>query len=257
MTRLLITGATGGIGLLLAERLADDYDIVQHGRTPRTEEQEKVLRTADLGDLDEVTALMEGVDVVVHLAGASSPEADWDSVLEANIVGYRNVLEAARQAGVRRVVYASSNHAIGMYDRLEQWPVHPDAELRPDSLYGVSKAFGEVLGRFYHDEYGLQVISLRIGWMAPDPMEADIDLLKAMWLSEDDTVHAFRRAIEADVAHGVYYVVSDNPDRRWDMTNTTVELGYRPQDSWVRRSGATEDVVEGGAPSPDDWPKGS
>lgn len=254
--RILITGATGGIGLLLSERLADDYEIVQHGRTPKNEEQERVLRKADLEQYSEVLPLMEGVDTVIHLAGAASPESEWDAVLSANIVGYRNVLEAAREADVRRVVYASSNHAVGMYDRLEEWPVYPHHLPRADSFYGVSKAFGEILGRFYHDEYGIDVISLRIGWVAPDPLPADIELLKAMWLSEDDAERAFRRAVEADVRYGVYYTVSDNPDRRWDMTNTMLELGYRPQDSWVKRAGG-EHVVEGGEPTPDDWPKGS
>ncbi|WP_392467648.1 NAD-dependent epimerase/dehydratase family protein [Arsenicicoccus cauae] len=255
--RILITGATGGIGLLLADRLRDDYEVVQHGRTPRNDEQERVLQRADLEDLDEVLPLMQGVDTVLHLAGSASPESDWDDVLAANIVGYRNVLEAARQAGVRRVVYASSNHAMGMYDRLEQWPVYPHQLPRPDSLYGVSKVFGETLGRFYHDEHGLDVIALRIGWMSEDPFEADEDVLHAMWLSEDDCEQVFRRAIEAEVRFGLYYAISDNPNRRWDLTNTMLELGYRPRDSWTERTDEPEDVVEGGAPVRDDWPLNS
>ncbi|MCA1780819.1 MAG: NAD(P)-dependent oxidoreductase [Intrasporangiaceae bacterium] len=255
--RILITGATGNIGMLLAERLADDYEVVQHGRTPTTEEQERVLRRADLTDYDEVRELMDGVDTVLHLAGAASPDSDWESVLSANIVGYRNVLEAAREAGVRRVVFASSNHAMGMYDRHEQWPVYPHHLPRADSLYGVSKVFGETLGRFYHDEHGLDVISLRIGWYSGNPTDADEDLLRAMWLSFDDTEQVFRRAIEAEVRYGVYYAVSDNPNRRWDITNTMLELGYRPKDSWEERPGEPETVVEGGADVRADWPSGS
>ncbi|NLE98677.1 MAG: NAD(P)-dependent oxidoreductase, partial [Propionibacterium sp.] len=112
--RILITGATGGVGFVLAERLRDDYDVLEHGRTPKTSEQEERLEEADLSDFDEILDLMDGVDTVVHMAGAASPESEWDDVLEANIVGLRNVLEAARQAGVRRVVFASSNHAMGM-----------------------------------------------------------------------------------------------------------------------------------------------
>lgn len=255
--RILITGATGTIGSLLAQRLGGDYDVVQHGRTPDTEEQERVLQLADLAEYDEVRALMDGIDTVLHLAGEASPEAEWDTVLEANIIGYRNVLEAAREAGVRRVVYASSNHVMGMYDRLEEWPVYPHHLPRPDSLYGVSKVFGEALGRFYHDEHGLDVISLRIGWSSGDPMLAEKEILHAMWLSEDDTEQVFRRAIEAEVRYGVYYAVSDNPNRRWDMTNTMLDLGYRPKDSWTDVAGAEEQVVEGGAPVDDDWPADS
>src|SRR5699024_1938980 len=217
--------------LVLVEGLREEYDLVQHGRTPKTPEQEKVLRTADISSYEEVLALMTGVDTVVHLAGSASPESAWDDVLETNIVGLRNVLEAARSAGVRRVVFASSNHAMGMYDRYEQWPVYPHQLPRGDSLYGVSKIFGESLGRFYHDEHGLDVINLRIGWMSEDPREADEEILHAMWLSPRDCTEVVRRAIEAEVTFGLYYAISDNPNRRWSMTNTTLELGYRPQDS--------------------------
>jgi NAD+ dependent glucose-6-phosphate dehydrogenase len=255
--RILITGATGGVGMLLAERLRDEYDIVEHGRTPKNERQERSLQRADLNDYHEVLTLMDGIDTVVHMAGSASPESSWDDVLEANIVGLRNVLEASREAGVRRFVFASSNHAMGMYDRLEEWPVYPHHLPRGDSLYGVSKIFGEALGRFYHDEHGLDFIALRIGWVTQDPLAADEDVLRAMWLSEDDTVEVVRRAIEAEVTFGLYYAVSDNPNRRWDLTNTMLELGYRPQDSWTDLPGAAEDVVEGGKPTPEDWPAGS
>ncbi|MCS6710956.1 NAD(P)-dependent oxidoreductase [Brachybacterium sp. EF45031] len=255
--RILITGATGAVGLGLVERLGDEYEILEHGRTPRTSRQETSLLRADLGSVDEVQALLDGVDTIVHLAGAASPESDWEAVLEANIIGTRTVLEAARRAGTRRVVLASSNHAMGMYDRHEQWPVYPHQVPRPDSLYGVSKVFGETLGRFYHDEHGLDVICLRIGWVDDDPLKADEDVLRAMWLSPDDAARVVRRAIEAEVRFGLYYAISDNPNRRWDLTNTMLELGYRPQDSWTDLPGATETVVEGGAPVRDSWPKGS
>ncbi len=255
--RVLITGATGGIGLLLEERLADAYEVIPHGRTPKNERQEQNLRRADLEDYAEVRALMDGVDTVVHLAGAASPEATWDDVLSANIIGLRNVLEAAREAGVRRIVYPSSNHAMGMYDRYEDWPVYPHHLPRPDSLYGVSKVFGEALGRFYHEEHGLDFIALRIGWVTQNPLDADEDVLRAMWLSEDDTVHVVQRAIEAECRFGLFYAVSDNPNRRWDLTNTMLELGYRPQDSWTDLPGAEEVVVEGGAEVRDTWPEGS
>ena len=255
--RVLITGATGGIGSHLARTLTEDYELVLHGRDPDEAPPGRQLRLADLADIEEVATLMDGVDTVVHMAGASSPESSWEAVLEANIVGVRNVLETAHRAGVRRVVLASSNHAFGMYDRHELWPVYPDQPPRADSLYGVSKVFGETLGRFYHDEHGLDVICLRIGWFSEDPLEAEEEILRAMWLSPRDCTEVVRCAIEAEVRFGLYYAISDNPDRRWSMTNTHLELGYRPRDAWTSLPGAREHVVEGGAPVRDSWPRGS
>ncbi|WP_193105394.1 NAD(P)-dependent oxidoreductase [Brachybacterium sp. FME24] len=255
--RVLITGATGGVGSDLTAALDEDYELVLHGRSADDAPPGSDFRVAELGDYDQVLALMDGIDTVVHLAGAASPESSWELVLEANLIGQRNVLEAARAAGVRRVVLASSNHAMGMYDRLEQWPVYPDQIPRGDSLYGVSKIFGEALGRYYYDEYGLDVIALRIGWVTDDPLTVEEDILRALWLSPRDCAQVVRRAIEAEVRFGVFYAISDNPNRRWSMTNTTLELGYRPQDSWTDLTGGRETVIEGGADVRDSWPHGS
>jgi NAD+ dependent glucose-6-phosphate dehydrogenase len=166
------------------------------------------------------------------------------------------VLEAARLEGVPRVVFASSNHAMGMYDRDGEWPVYNHMLPRPDSLYGVSKVFGETIGRFYHDEYGLEFIALRIGWSTEEIDELDKELLHAMWLSPDDTAQVVQRAVEVDVPFGIYYAVSDNPNRRWDLTNTMLELGYRPKDSWDATLHEEEQVVEGGKPADPQWPNG-
>ena len=234
--KVLITGAAGDVGTVLVDRLADDYELVPTDADPEAPEGTTQL---DIRDLDALVEAFDGVDAVVHLAGAASPEADWESVLELNIAGTRNVLEAARLAGVRRVVYASSNHAIGGYDVDGQWPVTPEMPVRPDSLYGVSKVFGEALGRFYREAHGLEFVPLRIGWSSGDWGAADSDVLRAMWLSEDDTARVVRAALEADdPSGGPYYATSDNGGRhRWDMSNTISELGYQPQDSWEQAAG--------------------
>ena len=175
-------------------------------------------------------------------------------MLAANIVGAYNVFEAARRAGVARVVFASSTHAVGMYDeenapalyRLEDERTFDEqAALRPDSLYGASKAFGEVLGRFYSDRHGLSVICLRIGFVTPTDDSGflsprDVDArdraqarrARAIWLSHSDCAHLFDRAIDADASlrWAIAYGTSDNPRQIWDLDSARRLLGYSPQD---------------------------
>ena len=256
MRRVLITGASGGIGTILLERLASRYELVGVSRRDGEGPNGVVIHAADIRSLDALQPFMNGIDTVVHLAGDASTSATWESVHELNILGMRNVLEAARLGGVRRVVFASSNHAMGMYDRDGEWPVYNHQLPRPDSLYGVSKVFGETIGRFYHDECGLEFIALRIGWSTSDIGVTKDDLLRAMWLSPDDTAQIVERAIEAPVTFGIYYAISDNPNRRWDLTDTMLELGYRPKDSWEDALGEGEEVVAGGAPADAGWPNG-
>lgn len=234
---VLVTGAAGTIGSDVLRLLRDDPEtdfdlLLTDADVDPDPGADLPVRALDVRDVDAVAAALDGVDTVIHLAGQASPEATWESVLELNVVGTRTVLEAARRAGVRRVVLASSNHVMGMYDRERAWPVYTHQPVRPDSLYGVSKAMGEVLGRYYHDEHGLDVIALRIGWESGDVGAADDEVTQALWVSPRDMAQALRQAVQAEVRYGVYYVVSDNPTRPWDLTNTMVELGYRPQDSW-------------------------
>ncbi|MCC6630067.1 MAG: NAD(P)-dependent oxidoreductase, partial [Chloroflexi bacterium] len=182
---------------------------------------------ADIAHYDQVMPLMAGIDAVVHMAGEPSVGAPWAAIHEANIVGMYNVIEAARAAGVPKLIFASTNHVMGMYDRDAQWPIYTSQPVRPDSLYGVSKAFGETLGRHYADQFGLSVICLRIGWFLPEPRD-EIGLW--MWLSPRDCAQVVWRAIETDRRYGIYYAISRNTRRRWDITNTIAELGYVPED---------------------------
>lgn len=230
--KVLITGAGGRIGSDLAGRLGDRYNLrLMYHRQPTDDPPVADWVAANVADLDQVAAAMDGIEAVVHLAADPYTRAPWENVLESNIVGTYNVYEAARRAGVQRIVFASTNHVMGMYDRDQQWPIYADQPVRPDSLYGVSKAFGEALGRFYADQHGVGVICLRIGWATPEPRD---DISRWMWLSPRDCAQVVWRAIESDLGFGIFYAISANSGRHWDITDTMQRLGYRPEDDAER-----------------------
>jgi NAD+ dependent glucose-6-phosphate dehydrogenase len=226
--RVLITGAAGRIGSSLVEHLNDRYHLRAHYHRTIPEPPPVADRVvADISDFEQIAPALQGMDAVVHMAADPSTRATWESVRRRNIDGTYNVLEAARQAGVGKVVFASTNHVMGMYDRDQQWPVYGSQPVRPDSLYGVSKACGEALGRYYHDQFGLSVICLRIGWFLPQPRD---EISRWMWLSPRDCAQITWRAIESDLGFGIFYAISGNGGRHWDITETIEQLGYRPED---------------------------
>lgn len=226
--RVLITGAAGRIGSSLAESLKDRYDLRLHYHHTIPEHPPvSDIHIADIAKYDEIAPALVGMDAVVHMAADPSTRASWESVLDKNIIGARNVYEAALQAGVKKVVFASTNHTMGMYDRDQQWPIYASQPFRPDSLYGVSKAFGETLGRWYVDQHGLSVICLKIGWFLPRPHD-EIGLW--MMLSPRDCAQVVEKAIESPLRYGSFYAISANSRRHWDITETMEKLGYKPQD---------------------------
>jgi uronate dehydrogenase len=245
MHRILITGAAGKIGSALREGLARRYpvlrltDIAPLGAAREGEE----IVPADLTDLASVEAAMKDVDCVVHL-GAIPGEDTWERILPNNIVGTWNVFEAAHRQGVRRVVYASSHHTIGFYRR--ERVIDQSVPPRPDGIYGVSKVFGEAVGRLFADKHGLSVACLRIGAFRDTPTDRR---LLYVWLSPRDTVHLVQCCIDAPDYHFiVVYGISDNA--RSGYRNTGLEfLGYKPQDkaedyaAEIMRQSDTEDPI--------------
>jgi uronate dehydrogenase len=228
MNRILITGAAGQIGKALRAGLRGSYPLIRLldvAPLGAAEDSEEVL-AADICDIAAIEKAMAGIDCVVHLAGQST-EAGWDKVLPLNIEGCYNVFEAARRGGVKRVVFASSNHAVGFHRR-ERF-IDDAALPRPDTRYGVSKVFGEALGRLYADKYGLSVACMRIGtFLVPDRPKDARQLLT--WISHRDMVQLVRRCIDyPDYHFVVVYGVSNNLRSRWDNTNAKF-LSYRPQD---------------------------
>ena len=180
--RILLTGAAGGLGRELRARLKAYCttvrlsDIADLGEAQPGEE----LCPARLEDAAAVHALLQDVDTVVHLGGVST-EQPWEPILQANIIGAYNLYEAARKRGVKRIVFASSNHVTGFYRQDEVVGLKDPA--RPDGLYGLSKAFGEDLSRFYFDRYGIETVCLRIGSSFPEPRNRR---MLATWMSYDD-----------------------------------------------------------------------
>ena len=240
---VVLTGAAGRIGTYLRH---EDGGLAARGwrlrlvdaREPDDVRDEETFAAADLSDEESRDALaeaMDGADGVVHLAGIPS-EDTWTRIRRANIDGTYRVLEAARRAGVRRVVLASSNHAVGFYPTGEV--ARTDEPPRPDSYYGVSKAAMEALGSLYADKYGLEVVSLRIGLCADRP-GTTFDL--GIWLSPADSVRLVDAALRGPVdGHTVAFGISANTRGWWDLT-TARALGYRPQDDGETFAGEVEE----------------
>ncbi|MFM2068240.1 MAG: hypothetical protein RLZZ584_3149 [Pseudomonadota bacterium] len=196
-------------------------DIAELGAAAPGEE----LQPVALEDAAGVLALLDGVDAVVHLGGVST-EQPWAPILQANIIGAYNLYEAARRQGVKRVVFASSNHVTGFYRQDEV--VSPKDPVRPDGLYGLSKAFGENLAQLYFDRHGIETVSLRIGSSFPAPKNRR---MLASWMSYDDLERLVVSALVAPVVgHTVIYGMGDNTLTWWDNTPAR-HIGYRPQDS--------------------------
>ena len=225
--RLLLTGAAGGLGRELRTRLKPHCDVLRLsdladlGEAAAGEE----LVPARLEDAAAVLALLADVDAVVHLGGVST-EQPWAPILQANIIGVYNLYEAARKQGVKRVVFASSNHVTGYYRQDEV--IDTRAPVRPDGLYGVSKAFGENLSRFYFDRHGIETVCVRIGSCFPEPRDRR---MLATWLSYDDLERLVLACLTAPLAgHTVLFGMSDNTTTWWDNRHAA-HIGYRPQDS--------------------------
>jgi uronate dehydrogenase len=222
--RIVFTGAAGGIGTMTRPLLARLYPglVLSDRVRPADLLPAETFVAADLTRPDEVTALVKGAHSVIHLGG-HSVEGTWDQILNANIIGCYNLFEAARVAGVKRVVFASSNHAIGFYPRRKK--IRTDVTVRPDSRYGVSKAFGEALGALYSDKHGIAVTCLRIGNVGLKPL--DVRRL-SIWISPEDLVQLFQIGLDhPEVRYEIFYGASDNEASWWDNSRAQ-RLGYRP-----------------------------
>ncbi len=270
ITKVGITGAGGRIGRTLTEGLADKYQLTLFIRNtqPDTTRSLKIVK-ADLSKEEEVKGIFEGLDAVIHLAANPSMYNPWASDLQNNIVATYNVLEEARRAGVRRVVFASTNHVQDSYAMIGEISVTGEIPFAldpaftesgrlikasdppaPDSYYGVSKLFGEDLGRYYSRLHGLEFISVRIGWAAPKTLplrhmqrgKTTEMHLRALFFSQRDSIDLFIKTLEVEADFLVVYGVSNSRNPIFDLTETKQILGYNPQDN-------EEEYFQGGTTS--------
>jgi len=237
---VLLTGAAGRVGQAILDGLGDDYDWRLFDREPPTGDTDHEVVVGDVTDADAVREAVDGVAAVVHLAGDPRPEAPWESVLRNNIDGAQTILDAAVDAGVEKFVFASSNHAVGNYEperKPDLYREHHDFRLdgtelpRPGNLYGVSKAAGETLGRYYHDEHDLSFVAVRIGNLTEGHPPIDYERGQAMWLSHRDCAHLFDCCLSADYGYEIVYGISDNDRKYYSLERAREVLGYDPRDN--------------------------
>jgi uronate dehydrogenase len=238
MKTVLITGAAGDVGTHLRRELAGRYKLRLSDLKPIASlaPGEEFVQ-ADISVMEGLDAVVRGVDAIVHLGGYST-EGAWEAILPANIMGTYNVFEAARAAGVKRIVFATSNHAVGFYPR-EQVIDHR-VYAKPDSRYGVSKVFGEALGSLYADKYGMELFNIRIGNVNPRPVDKR---RLSIWISPRDLAQLVAIGIDRpDIRFEIVYGVSGN-ERSWYDNSNAMRLGYRPQDdaeTWAQEVLANE-----------------
>lgn len=255
--KVVVTGAAGRIGSGFAEFAADRFELLLLDR-PGTDLSGLAAygRTAhcDLADLPRLTELCRGADCVLHLAADSNTAAEWDSLLTANIVGTYHLFTASRVAGCPRVVFASSVHAVSGYAPGRQ--VAPDAPVNPGNLYGVSKCFGEALGRYMAERHGMTVVAVRIGaFQNPEAARAaDSEWMIGTFVADQDLHPLLERAIRVEgIRFGIFHAVSDNWFKRLDITATRELLGFEPAYDFMRLSpafkGLFTDLPHGRTPS--------
>jgi len=232
---VLITGASGNLGRKLRAAWEEVYDLVLLDIAASPEDPEVIA--ADLSEFsDKWIGHFQGVDTVIHLAANPNEFSSWEDLEGPNLDVLANVFLASALTGVERLIFASSNHAMGDYRALGDMPITVDLPPRPDSPYGGTKLMGERLGRSFATAFDITFIALRLGWIQSGVNRPDTlpdEWARAMWLSNEDLVRLFECAVEADLEDRTFLVVngmSNNRGMRWDLTEATEYLGFNPED---------------------------
>lgn len=224
--KILITGASGVIGSVLFEGLREQYDVIA---TDIEADDSKGIKQLDVTDQQQIDQIMPGIDTILHIAWKKDNDDFLGVALPVNVGGAYHIYEAARKHRVRRVVFASSNHATGFYQVGEDIDVHDP--YRPDSIYGLSKCYIELLGRWYADRYGISSFNVRIGNFPGDDRPHS-ERSMHIWISERDMIQLMTCCIEADDDRKYMnlYGTSANTDNYYDIAYLAEEIGYTPQD---------------------------
>ena len=243
--KLLVTGMSGLIGGVVRQRLAGSFQL---SALNRSQVPGIVCHQADIGDLEAIRPAFEGQDIVVHMAAKAGGHYSWDEIRRTNVEGTYNVFEAARQAGVKRVIYASSGSTISGWEREEpykalvegryddvpdQWPMLThETPVRPSGTYGSSKVWGEALARHYTDTSDLSIICLRIGAVNKDDRPLQRRQF-SVWCSQGDIAQMVERCVAAPAGLGydIFYVVSNNKWNYRDISHARQVVGFQPKDA--------------------------
>ena len=244
--RVLVTGAAGNIGSFFAAKTHQKYDLRLMARAQ--DEDCSAIQNygevvfCDLSDLEKLKQMCAGVDTVLHLAGDPSPNQTWDSALQNNVAGTYNLFVAAKSAACRRVIYASSIHAVSGYPKNIQ--VKTSEPVNPGDLYGVTKCFGEALGRYMAEQESLSVIALRIGGFQPEETAQKPSLaLMDAWVSQRDLTQLIERCIDVkQLQWAVFHGLSNNVFNRLDISDARELVGYDPTDDFARENPLLKDL---------------
>ncbi|SVB90179.1 uncharacterized protein METZ01_LOCUS243033, partial [marine metagenome] len=244
--KILVTGMCGRLGTVIGEKLNQDFELTSLDLTSKKGFKSY---TASIACLEAIQPAFLSQDVVIHLGADPRGEAPWTSILENNIIGTRNVFEAARIAGVKRVIFATTNHVVGyLYQQNNLYksifegtlkdfnvkiPQIPNNSSNPDCLYAVSKLFGESLASYYHDKFKMSFICIRFGGIeVPDRKVNDHPSKRAVWLSHTDLAQIIKLSINApsSVGYEIIYGISNNTLKVHDLTSAKSSIGYHPVD---------------------------
>jgi len=243
MKKLFITGGSGLIGSILNNHLKKDYEILNLDINNSKKSSETIV--GDMNNYNDVLSGSEGSFSIIHLGAVVSVDSNWDLVLKNNIESTRNVYESARINKVKKVIFASSNHAVGLFENDDPYKqivkgnyenidhnnipvIDHNVPIRPDSYYGISKAYGESMGRFYFEEHGIESINLRIGTVQKVDTPTNSISHFATWLSHKDIAQLVEKSLSSKLGFEIFYGVSNNKWRFWDIENAYKKIGYQP-----------------------------